>query len=116
VVLPVPTGKKGAYAKLLGSCFLVNPRTGFPGFVFSFSISETLYLLLRASNSLQYREGHEVFSVVTGGRLLSFSRLISAGSSSPEPVEGNAEGEKNPLLISRRKDQAGSLGTEEKTS
>ncbi len=73
-------------------------------------------LLLRPSNSLHYREGHEVFSVVTGGRPLSFSRLISGGSRSPEPVEGNAEGAKYPLLISRRKDQAGSLGTEEKTS
>jgi len=78
---------------LLGSCFLVNPRTGFPGFVFSFSISETLYLLLRVSNSLQYREGHEVFSVVTGGRPLCFSRLISGGSrSSPDLSGENAEG------------------------
>jgi len=75
-----------------------------------------MYLLLRPPNSLQYRDGHEVFSVVTGGRPLSFSRLISGGSRSPEPVEGNAEGAKTPLLISRRKDQAGSLGTEEKTS
>jgi hypothetical protein len=72
-----------------------------------------MYLLLRPPNSLQYRDGHEVFSVVTG---VSFSRLISGGSRSPEPVEGNAEGAKTPLLISRRKDQAGSLGTEEKTS
>jgi hypothetical protein len=79
----------------------------------------TIYLdiLPRASNSLQYREGHEVFSVVTGGRSLSFSRLISGGSrSSPDLSGENAEGAKNPLLISRRKDQAGSLGTEEKTS
>jgi hypothetical protein len=73
-------------------------------------------LLLRASNSLQYLEGHEVFSVVTGGRPLSFSRLISRGSrSSPDLWGENAEGSKTPLLISRRKDQAGSLGTE-KTS
>jgi len=74
-------------------------------------------MLLRASNSLQYREGHEVFSVVTGGRPLSFSRLISGGNrSSPDLLGENAEGAKNPLLISRRKDQAGSLGTGEKTS
>jgi hypothetical protein len=84
-----------------------------------------------AINCLLYR---------AGGRPLSFSRLISGGSRSPEPVEGNAEGPParrayaseraslpaiasrsgeaggNPPLISRRKDQAGSLGTEEKTS
>jgi hypothetical protein len=64
-----------------------------------------------------------------GGRPLCFSRLISGGSRSPQPVEGNAEGASlpaiasrsgeaggNPPSISRRKDQAGSLGTEEKTS
>ena len=74
-------------------------------------------LLLRASNSLRCLKGHEVFSVVTGGRPLSFSRLISGGSrSSPDLSGENAEGAKTPLLISRRKDQAGSLGTEEKTS
>jgi len=76
-------------------------------------------LLLRPSNSLQYREGHEVFSVVTGGRPLSFSQLISGRSrSSPDLSGENAEGAKNPLLISRRKDPAHreSLGTEEKTS
>ena len=94
---------------------------------------------MRASNSLHYREGREVFSAVTGGRPLSFSRRISGGSRSPEPfglelmaerpVEGNAEGASlpaiasrsgeaggTPPLIGRRKDQAGSLGTEEKTS
>jgi len=51
-------------------------------------------LLRRTSNSLQYREGHEVFSsVVTGGRPLSFSRLISGGSrSSPDLWGENAEG------------------------
>jgi hypothetical protein len=49
-------------------------------------------LLLRATNSLQYREGHEVFSVVTGGRPLSFSRLISGGNrSSPDFSGENAE-------------------------
>jgi len=55
----------------------------------------TIYLdiLLRASNSLQYRDGHEVFSTVTGGRPLSFSRLISGGSrSSPDLSGENAEG------------------------
>jgi len=76
-----------------------------------------MLLLLRGSNSLQYREGHEVFSVVTGGRPLSFSRLISGGSrSSPDLSGENAEGAKTPPQIGRRKDQAESLGTEEKTS
>ena len=52
-----------------------------------------LELQLRASNNLQYREGHEVFSVVTGGRPLSFSRLISGGSRSSPGLSGeNAEG------------------------
>ena len=66
---------------------------------------------------------------MTGGRAPFFSRLGYGGNRSPEPVEGNAEGASlpaiasrsgeaggNPLLISRRKDQAGSLGTEEKTA
>ena len=64
-----------------------------------------------------------------GGRPLSFSRLVSGGTHSSELVEGNAEGASLPAIasrsgeaggappqISRRKDQAGSLGTEEKTS
>ena len=51
------------------------------------------YSLLRARNSLRYQQGHEVFSVVTGGRPLSFSRLISGGSrSSPDFLGENAEG------------------------
>ena len=37
-------------------------------------------------------DDHGVFSAVTGGRPLSFSRRISGGNRSPEPVEGNAEG------------------------
>jgi len=53
-----------------------------------------------------------------GGRPLSFSRLI-VGEAAALPLQrggGECGGGKNPLLISRRKDQAGSLGTEEKTS
>jgi len=51
------------------------------------------HILLKASNSLQYWDGHEVFSVVPGGRPLSFSRLISGGSrSSPDLSGENAEG------------------------
>jgi hypothetical protein len=49
------------------------------------------YFLAEALNGLHYREGLVVFSPVTGGRPLSFSRRINGGSSSPEPVEGNAE-------------------------
>jgi hypothetical protein len=54
---------------------------------------------------------HEVFSYVTGGRPPSFSRLISGGN----PAGGGKRG-KTPPQISRRKDQAGRLGTEEKAS
>ena len=68
-------------------------------------------LLLSAARSLHYREVYEVFSAVTGGRPLSFSRRISGGNRSPEPfglepfdlelmaerlVEGNAEGVRIP--------------------
>ncbi len=66
---------------------------------------------------------------MTGGRPVSFSRVIGGGSRSSELVEENAEGVSLPAIasrsgeaggtppqISRRKDQAGSLGTEEKTS
>ena len=62
------------------------------------------------------RDDHEVFSAVTGGRPLSFSRRINGGNRSPEPfglesfdpeltaeglmaerpVEGNAEGAELP--------------------
>jgi hypothetical protein len=78
--------------------------------------------MLRASNSLHYGEGHKVFSAVTGGRPSFFSRRISGGSRSPEPVEGNAQGARfirlwrTPPLRRRRKNQAGSLGTEEKAA
>ena len=67
---------------------------------------------------------------MTGGKPLYFSRLISGGSrSSPDFLRENAEGASLPAIasrsgeaggtppqISRRKDQAESLGTEEKTS
>ena len=53
--------------------------------------------------------GHEVFSAVTGGRPLSFSRRINGGSRSPELVEGNAEGAGIPLLRRRRKTRPGAL-------
>jgi hypothetical protein len=58
-------------------------------------------LLPSALINRRYLDGHEAFSVVTGGRSLSFSRRINGGSRSPEPfglelmaerpVEGNAE-------------------------
>jgi len=54
-------------------------------------------ILVRATNRLRCRDGHEVFSVVTGGRPLSFSRLISGGSrSSPDFLGENAEGARIP--------------------
>jgi len=53
---------------------------------------------------------HEVFSDVTGGRPLYFSRLISGGNPA-----GSGKRGKTPPQISRRKDQAGRLGAEEKT-
>jgi hypothetical protein len=43
--------------------------------------------LLSVSNNLHSREGHEVFSAVTGGRPLFFSRRINGGSRSPEPFD-----------------------------
>ena len=48
---------------------------------------------IKVSNGSHNLEGREVFSTVTGGRPLSFSRRITGGSRSPELVEGNAEGE-----------------------
>ena len=81
-------------------------------------------LLLRASNSMQYRDGHEVFSTVTSGprraqpsrRPLSFSTTYQWGKPQSRLLGGKCGGGKNPLQISLRKDQAGSLGAEEKTS
>jgi hypothetical protein len=60
-------------------------------------------------------KGYEVFSDVTGGRPPSFSRLISGGSRSPRLV-GGMRSPASGTQISRRKGQAGSRGTEEKTS
>ena len=68
------------------------------------------------------REDVDVLSRMPGGRPSFFLQLIGEVRRSPELVEGNAEGarfirlRRNPPLIRRRKDQAGSLGTEEKTS
>ena len=54
---------------------------------------------------------------MTGGRPLSFSRLISGGNRSPRLVGGmRSPAYISGTQISRRKDQAGSLGSEEKTS
>jgi len=49
-----------------------------------------------------------------GGRC-SFHDL-SVGETAAPDLSGECGGGKNPLQISRRKDQAGSLGTAEKTS
>ena len=89
-------------------------------------ICDKVELLLRLSNSLCSRDGHEVFSAVPGGprrarpsrRPLFFSRRISRGSRSPA-LPGGEYGVpllRSGTLIRRRKEQAGSLGTEEKTS
>ena len=66
------------------------------------------------------REGHEAFSVVTGGRP-QLPRAKGAGehaegASLPAIASRSGEAGGTPLLIGGRKDQAGSLGTEEKTS
>jgi hypothetical protein len=54
---------------------------------------------------------------VTGGRPLSFHDLSVGEALAHAPKEReNSGGGKFPSQISRRKDQAGSLGTEEKTS
>ncbi len=60
-------------------------------------------------------EGDAAFSEVPGGRPPSFSRLIRGGK--PQvPLAGQCGGGKNPPQISRRKGQAGSLGTKEKAA
>ena len=57
------------------------------------------------------------FRSVTGGRPLSFHDLSVGEALAHAPKEReNSGGGKFPSQISRRKDQAGSLGTEEKTS
>ena len=57
-------------------------------------------------------EGDAAFSEVPGGRPLSFSRLIRGETAGRQRRQ--CGGGKNPPQVSRRKDQAGSLGTEEK--
>jgi len=63
-------------------------------------------------------EDHEVFSKVTGGRAVFTSAAVSGGA--PGPPErsgvGNREGAVSPRHSCARSDQAGSLGTTEKTS
>jgi hypothetical protein len=87
---------------------------------------------VRALNSLRYRDGHEVFSVVTGVKAAvcfttdqwgkpQLSRSKGAGgnaegASLPAIASRSGEAGGNSPLISRRKNQAESLGTEEKTS
>ena len=75
-------------------------------------------MCLQGCNISKLVVGTGAFSEVTGGRPPCFSRLISGGSRrSPAPLSGGqCGGGKTPPQISRRKDQAESLGTEEKTS
>jgi len=55
------------------------------------------------------------FSGVTGGRALSFRDLSVGEAPAPLPQEAeNGGGGKFPSQISRRKDQPGRLGTQEK--
>jgi hypothetical protein len=56
------------------------------------------------------------FSGVTGGRAPSFHDLSVGEAPAPSAGEGNGGGGKFPSQISRRKDQPGSLGTQEKAS
>jgi len=57
----------------------------------------------------------ETFSGVTGGRAPSFQDLSVGEAPAPLPQEAeNGGGGKFPSQISRRKDQPGRLGTEEK--
>jgi len=63
-------------------------------------------------------EDHEVFSKVTGGRPGFTSAAAGGGAPGPpKPSEGgNREGAPSPRRSCARSDQAGSLGTAEKTS
>jgi hypothetical protein len=56
----------------------------------------------------------ETFSGVTGGRALSFHDLSVGEAPAPSECAGNGGGGKFPSQISRRKDQPGRLGTQEK--
>jgi hypothetical protein len=51
---------------------------------------------------------------VTGGRALSFHDLSVGEAPAPSECEGNGGGGKFPSQVSRRKDQPGRLGTQEK--
>ncbi len=59
-------------------------------------------------------ERDRAFSGVTGGRAPSFHDLSVGEAPAPSAGEGNGGGGKFPSQISRRKDQPGSLGTQEK--
>ncbi len=64
-------------------------------------------------NELHVRKGW-AFSEVTGGRAPSFHDLSVGEAPATSAREGNGGGGKFPSQISRRKDQPGSLGTQEK--
>jgi hypothetical protein len=74
-------------------------------------------MLLRASNNLQYRERHEVFSELTGGRPAVISGVTDGGPlGHPDPKDRVEQGGgRHPTSVTPRNGQAGSLGTEEKT-
>ena len=63
-------------------------------------------------------EGHEVFSKVTGGRVVFASAAVSGGAPGPpeRSGDGNREGPPSPTRSCARSDQAGRFGSTEKTS
>ncbi len=69
---------------------------------------------IKATNS-EKRKGYGVFSEWLLGGLRAFHDL-SAGETAAPDLSGECGGGKNPPWISRRKDQAVRLGTEEKIS
>jgi len=75
----------------------------------SLCIRSPLNHLLREAFSCLQRtvpaesEDHEVFSIVTGGRAPSFSRLGYGGNRSPELAEGNGSGQNSPVAKSLKR-------------
>jgi len=63
-------------------------------------------------------EDHEVFSEVTGGRPVFTSAAVSGEAPGPQERSGvgNREGAPSPARSCAGSDQAGSLGTAEKTA
>ena len=71
-------------------------------------------LIKRSLTTSRTSDRAGTFSEVTGGRASSFHDLSVGEAPAPSEREGNGGGGKFPSQISRRKDQPGRLGTEEK--